>query len=323
MGNPIPVPKSWTPCDRAAIAKNWTQATDGTQQRQTNRADSITGLAQRVNHLLGLQPRVMFTQAYPMGTADVGGLEPLHLWTTKDAVPNGRTVRFRILAHQRTTTNTGYGTANAYVAGIALACATGRAFGVANGMSYADMFVHDLEWPRGAKDNSERRMGVATYNGYTIMDIAVEDRPLTSLDPDTYDAVAVSVAPGQPILAAPLEAIRSKFHAARNSNLTLGGCWSAVGITVKGSAPGNAQGLCITSTSFVNVMDQSYNSRTATSPGMSVHAAYCGRGPEWTTNGRHVKLMCRVVGEKDSADHGVVRFEGPNAFTNNVRPRIP
>lgn len=313
MATPIAPPQKWAPCDQPWAAKNWTRAADGTQQRQTNRSDTLNGIAQRINHLLGLQPRTVFMQAYPIGTADTGGKDPLHVFKYTDGCINGRTLRYRILAVPRTS-----GTGDAQAKRTGASDATGKANATYASVGFADQFVHEISYARGNAPASEQERGISTFNGYTVLDVCVEDARITALDFATHDVCSVNLAPGQGILANALEHCRDKFHRARVNNLSTIASWAAIGNTTKpGAAPGDASGLRIDSTTLVNVLDQAVAARSGTSPGISAHALYCGRGPEWTTAGRKVKVLCRVYAEKDSADAGTVRFIGPDFVANN------
>jgi hypothetical protein len=251
--------------------------------------------------------------------ADSTGLDPLYSALRDDRVENARNYDVRFLIVPRTT-----GTGDSYAKKEGSTEQTSlynwvkpTALNLAGDVRYTDYQV-----ARGAAARAEVEEGITTVNNFTVVDVAIVDESLNSLDTTLHDYADPSIGKtGQPILADALEGMRDVFHDQRKYNLPMGFCWAAQG---ESSTPGstNATAIVVTSASYVNMIDTSVTSRTATSPGNLCPAYLAGQGPPdnqrgTDLNGESVALHCRVLGIPDGSNDCNIKFIGPTHVASN------
>lgn len=307
------MPIYWTddkfsPLDMSKQARNWRQTPEGTDVRMANRADALAAVGEATNRTLGRHPAIHFHMPQPITSvdatqADATGAVPLYRWLRPDYWANGRSYDVRFLVAPRTS-----GTGNCYAEyedGSYLTASVNTTVGslqLCQDVRYAQYQVD-----RGATTSTEYPEGINTYNGFTILDMVVQDDQLDALDSTLHSVCDTSVAKtGNPVLAGLAEDIRSTFHDARRYNLGMAFCWAAQGVS---ATPGStdATAIVVTSASLVNIIDQSVTTRDENTPGIMCPAYLKGRGVNTT-----VRVDVRVYAE--SSTDAIVRFTGPNGY---------
>lgn len=312
-----------TGLDVGGMCRNWTQDAVGTQRRMGNRAGAVGAIAQKLNHLLARQARVDFGQAQISANAEATGVTGLYQYRYYDTVENARTRRVRVVG---LAPSGGSGTASVAVASAG-SSDDYHSITVAPAFP-ADIFYLEFDSSRGAASDALLSDAINTANGLTVLDVVVQDLELSALDDTIHSGCKVGLATtAKDILGTdggggltPLRDVKDALHELRATNLGIEICWAATK-TASGwadsgtlSVPGDQRGLYVTSTSYVNLLDQAVTSRSASSPGLSCAARYGGMGPVGNT------LLFASVYGYSTGHAGTVKFEGP---LDNVEITIP
>lgn len=318
MGRIIP-PASWTPISLDGHCQNWTADYDGTETPMGNRAVAPTSIAHAINHMLARHPRPLFSYFSPIGQADNGGMDPLLRWMHLDNFDNGRSYTVHIIAVMPESVVTAWyaqqwSGADFYDAGNI----TAKSAVVTNSVDrYRDVVYLSFKVQRGAVTDATCEDGLSTFDGCTVLAVTVIEDVITELDTTIHTYCNPLLArQGKAIVADAVADVRAKLHERRSTGLPIVVNWSAQGDDGTPSVPGDQTGLHITSTSYVNLFDQSEVARTATSPGWCCSALWCGRGLRTATGNNKVKVVLRVLGEADS-NNGMIYFEGSDNIASN------
>lgn len=271
-----PAPKVWFPLDLDAVARVWQADKAGTMRRCVNRASAVQALASGCNHLLGRATRRLFAMGMPSTWAPADE-DPLIACDYRDGFSNARRTRVRILTMPRSAgVGDCYASSDSGASVTPLLNMTAGSYTFPEDELYAEYVVH-----RGAAAGTDAEFGITIVNGYRILDAYVFEDETPLLDDTENEAVTTKlVAVGNDILADMAEDIRSGMAHLRAENLPVICTWSAPGTADATKAP------AITSSTYVNVLDQTVTTRTATSPGVNVAAEYCGRGISGVTHAR-------------------------------------
>lgn len=309
-------PVYWTPGEVIDLVKVWATNKAGAEYRQLTTAAVMGSLISLINHLAGRHPRILFTQTARNGIADTSGQVPLYIWGYVDDVTNGRDWQYRINHLPRSS-----GSGDAYAWRYLDATTLGSKYSTNHP---SPSFPEDVEtqmfnYERGAAAGTAVTEGLNTANGYTALDVCVQDLCVGLLFKGTHTLAHGFASEGRPVLAGLLEQLRSAFHELRTTNLPFAFQWSAQDIGSTPAATGPL-GIKITTTTATNVIDGSSTSRTATTPGVSAHVYRGGRGAEGTTNGNRIPVTPRVYGSVTGGGGDcLVSFTGP---LNSVDVRI-
>ena len=302
--------------DLLKVARNYRQTVnDGTDVRMGNRVAAVEALAHALNRCLAHLPRILFSKAQPYGNVDNVGSDPLYVYTYDDSVTNARDVVTRVLAVPRTA-----GANDCYGGRYTGAAVTDKTSVHNNTVGAVDLFEDTFgdtyNHVRGAAAAAEIEEAFSTFNGFTALDVVVQEKPLSQLDTALHDAVDPSTAKkGDEVLADILEDIRDKFHTLRTTGTPRCFGWAAQKQAGAWYTPASTDqtAIVVANTTQVNVIDQAVVARTATSPGVSCHVQYAGWGAQDENNGELIKCYCRVFGSVvNGAIDGKVRFHGPN-----------
>lgn len=296
-------------------ARNWRQTPEGTDVRMSNLAAPLRTLGEANNRVMGRHPKILFHLPQPIlapdtPQADSTGLNPLYRWVAPDYWANGRSYTVRFLVAPRTA-----GTGDAY-ADDEYGSDTTPSYNYTPGSLLLCQHVRESQFTvdRGAPADAETEHGIGTYNGYTVLDVIVQDDELDTLDTTLHShCKPVSAKTAAPVVEGLIEDIRSTFHDARRYNMGQAFCWAAQGVSSTPAAPGNATCMSVSSTTYVNVIDQGVTARDANSPGILVPAHLKGRGNITKAAGQTVRVDVRVLA--NSAAEGTVKFIGPNGST--------
>jgi len=338
----ISAPRSYGPIDLNALCKNWETDADGTEHGMQCNHRALVALAAGINHLYAMNFRVSYNYAYPRagtGGSTVEANSPLFAGLVPDYVDNARHRIVTTLAYPPETDagdqymqRTEWNGTDWNVDTDSIGSTYRKA--IAEGFEWPDhWFVDRLEYKRGAVTDSEVQEGVATFNGYGVVDCVVQEMPTVSLDSDIHTAVdGFYIGPGDNIMENVIEELRNKFEDLRQMQTPTVFSWSASGAAAGGSNgftiagiddPGagsmarTAHGVWVSNTTPTNIIDGSSTTRTATTPGISVHARYCGVGPITKDAGKTIKVQCRVFAEC-THNNGYVYFNGSDSFSGNI-----
>ena len=307
------------PCDVSALCANH-RTTDGlATARMTNRGAALQHLAAKTNHVLGRVPRVWFWHCNPitsLTTIDAVGTGSGYMYyhRYRDGVVNARNYDCRVLTCPRTT-----GTGDCYALHHGGTETTSKHNEVTTAINPCqDIILDEFTVARGAPTGDNTDWGVDVYNYYPFIDVCCQDQTISTLDSTVHDCCDPSLAdPGRYVLADLAEQIRYGFHRARTENLPMLFMWHA-GHPGNHSATTDKFGIVIASSTYVNVIDQGFASRTATSPGMSCGAYYAGRGRTAVEQyGISVPCTARVLTSGTGVGTGKIKIEGPDHIASN------
>jgi hypothetical protein len=315
-----PIPTRWGKnLDIKMWAKNWRQDDGGAHRRMGNKGAVISALANKVNYLLAMNPRTMFTKS--QSDPDATGLDPLYRWVYYDGVPNGTVYIVHIIAQKIETAGDAYAQqwsgADHYAATHITPI---YAFNITTAGSFEDVFYAMYFVIRGAASDAEVEDGISTFNDFTILSINTQEIiPANELynDSDYTYIKNTRNLKGTKVLEGLPEDTREKLHTVRTEQLPIILNWAAQmgDPPTTPSAPGNSYCITVDDTNYptyVNIFDQNESSRGAQTTGACVDVQYAGRGLETQTDGRKVKVICRVLAKIASGATGTVKFEGPN-----------
>lgn len=334
--NIVSVPLKFAPTNTAALARSWRKDVDGDDVPHAALASAMAVPARGVGYISGRMPRVVFQQAYPFTdinthrAANSGQNTVAFEWFYTDNVPNARTQTVRV---RGLTRSGGNANANAYAARtVNIAQRTSlhnRQINVSNlsadilkagGMS-GQFAVH-----RGTRHGCDVNEGLEAYEGYTILDVVVQDDVVSSFD-SAQNHVAASPGYAKPgaIITAGLPAnIRQALHEVRYNNQPIHACWSAQRQNSNwvNAISTDDTAIVITTNSWGNLLDHTINARNTATPGISCHAYRAGRGLESRAAGQMVNVICRVKAHLNAAgaDAACVCFWGPHG---DVQVAIP
>ncbi len=302
--------------DLTAWCRNYRHSkNDGTDVRMGNRSKAVEALAHALNRCLAHQPRLLFSKAQPVANADSAGSDPLYICAYDDSVTNARDVVYRTLAVPRTS-GTGDSYLGRYTGGAVVDKTSNNNYTAASVDQFEDTFYDDFVYARGAAADAEVSEAVSTFDGFTALDVVLQEKPLSQLDTTIHNVVDPAEAKkGQVVLADILEDIRAHFHELQTTSRPRCFSWSAAGAAGSWATPASTDqtAIVVTSGSQKNVIDQTVTSRTGTSPGVSCHVQHAGWGAQDEDNGKLVKVLCRVYGKASGGSaNGTVRFHGPN-----------
>jgi len=301
----------WSPLDLGVLVRNWKQDAAGAWRRAVNRSGVARSLAGMLDHLLGRQPRIMFAQGMSAAYVDTAGAAPLFRWRYDDSWINGRTRRYRLLTLPRSA-----GAGNCYAEQIDGDGATPLINAPTGAYSWPeDLQLQEFTVERGASASAEIEDGLSTYNGYQVYDLVVQDEVLSALDSALHSFCDGSPAfPGRDLIVGWAEQFRGALQRLRAYNLPILLSWSSATEGTPGAT--SAAGIVVTSAAYVNVIDQTINTRTATTPGTSCHVRYCGVGAEDEAAGQSIKMPCRVRA-RAVGGNATVKFIGPDHIGGN------
>lgn len=298
----------------APLCRNWTQDANGAQRRMINSVKVMRRIADDINHLAARQVRVLFSQDQDPTALDTAGAAPFMVWRYFDDGANADTRIVRVLLMPRTS---GSGNCSASLG-------SSGATPNFNATATSNSWPEDVEYAefvssRNAPANDEFNESLITANGFQVLDIVEQDMPMSSLDSTTDLCVDDNVAvAGNPILADIVEDCRAALYDLHMTNQQIVLNWSATrraaGWVTSASGlvvPGDARGMMVDSTSYVNLMNQAITTRTANSPGVSCAAEYCGIGEDTTVD---VQLSVFAAAETVT---GFVKFIGPDNIASN------
>lgn len=335
----------FTGLDVRSQCRNWyTETTTGSVLRMFCRAWPEWAIAHGINHLLGQHPRHIFSQVQTATTAYTSGTSsnPLYRWKYADTVFNGMDRVVRFIALPRTSGNA--------------TCYMGESDEDGNEYSVSSLYptnVASASWPSDlfygeftesarpqsgaapgdpAVRNAEVIDGLRVYNGFSLVDVSVEDKALDVL----HDGLAPGdlnhahtdpdVAKQRNFVCSDMaEDIRDGMHEARRCNLGMALNWCATcsGGTWATPATTNQTGIVINAGvvgdgNFVNVFDQSLTTRDENSIGISTHAYRCGIGDLTQTNGLKVTVVCEILAKIEAGvTEAKVKFIGPDHIVGN------
>lgn len=301
-------PYARAPVDMAKLCRNWRQTLEASDVRMGNKAAAVAALASAVNRVLGRYPRVWAAMGWPLAVTDTTGSAPLIVLRRFDGAPNGTSFDTRVMSMPRTA-----GAGNCYLSRTGGGSTPSNNWSVSAPDKWADLVIDTYETNRGARANALTVETIGTYNGFTLLDIVIQDAELRALNSALHDLADPALAKtGGAVLADLIKQIRFVFHRLRAHNLTMDGLWCAQASGGLWQTPGstNPTAVVVTSATFVNLIDQTITARSATSFGHSSPARHCGTGPEDETAGQQVPVMCWVYAHA-TAGNGTVRFEGP------------
>jgi len=319
----------WAPLDLSRLCRSFAGRTGvNATDRLQARSAAFHALYRSINHIAFHSPRLVFSVSHPyafLPQEAYSGQVNIYRYRVYDHYPNERTRIFRML-HQYRTADPGSQT-DAYAQPLdnAFALETNAAGAPYQG-SWASSKLEpsgpdSLVFGRGDAPNSERNEGMAVFNRYTPISVSVqgEVQPVPDV---SYTYCAQPPTSGSDVIAGYLEHLRSVFHTIRSTYSRNVVMWYAAqksgGWDTTMTADSATQwGAKVTSTSFINVLDFTSTSRTATSPGWSSHVYRHGRGDQAnTTHGKKLRVACRVLANATTAD-GTVRFIGPASIASN------
>jgi hypothetical protein len=245
------------------MARNWTQDQDAYQRRMGNSSGAMRELAARVNHLGAFCPRISFAQHVREADIEPYGSSPSTFMTTRDFIvpPNAQTFIVRALALPRI-----YDPGTSAL--MRVAETTYLPFSLftedstlANVRSPTPRWPEDLLFSQMEVSRfdtySPRQRVIVTVAGYTIVDIAIQDKSVPTLNTSQHAAVRGDLAAaGRDGLWDMPEDIRYAFERLRTGNLPVMFQWHAIGTPAGwatetdfgvGSPNGDQRGIWVTS----------------------------------------------------------------------------
>ena len=322
MSAKITVPFVWADIDADKLARDWIQDDVGTHREMGTKASAVATLADAFNHLAARQAPVVFDQIQLPETADQTGKVPLYDWRGPRRVDNARTYVVRIITQPRTLDSN----ADAYAERMSTAVGEQTPpsnVGVASLNPYYDVRLEEYETAERGSPADLATDGISTYAGYTILDVVAQAPGLSKLTVGTHlYADPFSAKPEGQILASSLPDVAHAFHRLRTTQLARVMSWAAVGVTATPTSPGDHTCLAVNSAARVNLFDQAFNTRTATSPGATFYCYRGGVGREDQPPGLRIPISCRVFANATYDTN--VCFQGPeHVVPNSINVLVP
>lgn len=311
----ITAARTWTPIDIDGICRNYSLDKNGVAFRYKATAAAVEALVTGINHLLAYNnARISFQQCCDFETRQVSGVDPLYQWTLNEQNENGRVQHWRMVIASRSS-----GTGNAYAHRYGY---TSVRTPYQNYTAYTPQFPADcrhtmLEFVRGGARGLISD-ALTTVNGYSIIDVCVQDEPTPTLDITIDDVALGGAVSGQEIVANVIEDLRQAFYAVRANYLPVLFSWSAQGATGSPASP-SAIGCVSGSATFTNVLDNASATRTADSPGIMCNALRAGRGDPSKTDGTKVPVALAILARISTSPSGTgeYRIIGPDHVASN------
>jgi len=324
-------PYSFSQLDMEKLCRNYRQTGQGTDVPMGNKAAAIAALGQVNNRLLGRYGRPLFWMAQPILSpsttqADSVGSDPnsLYIWRHHDGVPNARNHTVHFNAAYRAA-----GSGDAYAERAGGGPSTEETVKTQITHATLDLCSHTYgcSYPvaRGAAADADVTDGLITYNGFTALDVFVQDDMLKMLDTSLHDYADPSVAKtGKSVLAEScLEDVRRTFHSLRTENLPILFCWAAICPAAGYGTPASTLGTGIVideavngTNTYANIMNTGLTTRTATSVGLPCPGYMMGVGPELEDAGRQVKVQCACYASS-ATSNSTLKIIGPDTWANN------
>ena len=297
------------------LARIWTQNSDGVQVRMPSRADALRSLAHAVNYGLGRVPRIIGSgwrdgaSAYSV----TGTTDPLWELRRFDGCGNGRTLRITLLLLPRAV---GTGDAEVYREGES-ADTTGvleASSMVSASVAYPDdLYVASITVNRADAADALATLGITVVNGPRVCGWVVQDVERSSLETALHDYAPIAgPSSGEVCTTLYPEQLRAALQTLRSDYLPVVASWCADDC-LAGSQPVSSDwtGLVITDTTPTNFLDGTSTSRTATTPGISVHCQHAGHGPTSEELGQVVRIDWSVLAATDDPTEATVTAIGP------------
>lgn len=316
----IGVPSGWTPIALDAFCQNWAADYDGTEVAMGNHAAAAIAEAHAANHMFARHARPIFNYFCPIAGANPTGLAPLLRWLYLDNKDNERSYTVNIIAVMpESVVNEWYAQQWSGATNYAAGNITAKSAQITNSVRrYQDLVALSFRVSRGAVTDAVVEDGLSTFDGCTILAVTVYEDVLAEIDTSIHTYCNPFLAkPGKQIVEGVVSDLRTKVHELRTTGLPIVFSWAAQGDTGTPAVPGAATGLHVTSTSYVNLFDQSEAARTAVTPGQCCQALYCGRGKRAIAGNGQTKVVFRVLANA-TTNNGVVKFEGSDNIASNL-----
>jgi hypothetical protein len=319
--------KYWWGVDVTDEARVWTTDQDGVSVRKSNISNPVHRIADGINHMYGQSPRILFQQCQPLVSAgNTANKNPLYQWVYDDDFEGSGEYNQQI--HIVSVPRVGghaaadHGCASIYTNA---ALNTGNWDANAASLDYSRAFYTQIYRNRLGITNTIETIGLSTYNDFVVLDAVMEERQEVSTQYLESRAVDVSGATrGSLITADAIEGCRDSLHHLRTCGLPVMFSWAATGQTAEILAPESGipeepNGIRVSSDTRKNILDNSSETRTASTPGPMCPAYLCGRGSEASAQGKRVKCMVQALGRVANAEQSrmTIRFEGPAHIVDN------
>lgn len=314
MSIKIATPHQFFESDVGFMARNFVQHEDGTESRMGNKGGALWHMAHQMNHLLGRHPRPVFSKAWPQGSMYAFSKDPIARWRYYDSTENGFNSTMHVVGMPRQNEETDcyagqWSGSDIYVAGQ-----VGNTHNKAAGAVtfFTDAFYTQVDIYRGVSNKVQIEDGMTTLGGMGVLSINVQERELPFLDTSDHRYASTDLAGfGKLITTEAPESLRATMHAIRTTMLPVVGSWASIGDDAR-PASSSAFGIVVSGAGFVNLLDQTHSSRSATSPGHNTNMQYAGWGLD-----DDIPVVCQVLAEATTND-GTVRFEGPDHIASNT-----
>jgi hypothetical protein len=317
-------PADWSGIDLTGHARIWTQDQDSVQRRMTNRSKVWIVEAAALNHLEGRTGRMLFAQAYDAVSVVACNSNPLLSVRWIDNVVNARSRAYRVLALPRDSDI--YTANHSAVIYTNAASSTNAVFPEKTPTPTfpSDLVYREFKTARGGANNAIFTEAVSAANGLPLVDICCQEEQVNTLDTalDHDFVFAYGATPGAKIVTGILEDLRSKFHTLRMNQNRLAFCFLGLGASnAYGDVETSALGFSTDSDTYVNMLDQTVTTRTATSPGVMVPGYASGVG---LSNSCGIQVYILARKGRTSGDAGWVKVIGPDhVAANHVEIEVP
>lgn len=292
--------------DSDQLAKNWSYNLAGTLVPAEKSLIVFGALKDAINHLCAYSPRVIFAQRNYDTLLTAITSDPIARWYYSDTWRNGSYIVIDI------------------VAGCYGADAEISLDGSSSSVATITKYTSSGSW--------QNHLTMIATNGYTgypkgqrleltqtipgglgstqIYSVQVAEIPATVLDSlFNHKGVYGIIKADTPVLARDIEEARQALH-----DLYSGCCphvfsWSSVlESAVPTTQSAGRSGICITSTTDLNIMDLVSTTRSATTPGIWVPAYGCGRG-----NSNEITMAVAAYARVGTNGYsGTITVEGPS-----------
>ena len=310
-------PDDWSGIDLTGHARIWTQDQDSVQRRMTNRSKVWQVESAALNHLAGRTPRMLFGQAFTAGQHS--NSDPLFEARWIDNVVNSRSRTYRVLALPRHAETYAADENVAVAIWTNAASSTNAAFpDMAADPVFPQAIYRTFKCARGGASNAVVTEKISS-NGVQLVDFVCQEDSVNTLDTalDHSFVFPYAATPGAKIVTGVLEDLRSKFHQLRMNQNRLAFCFLAVGEsnTFNATSTGNT-GFATTSATYINILDGTTTTRTASSPGVMVPGYGAGYGLS-NACGVQVYLLAKAADMGPGTASGMFKVIGPDHVADN------
>jgi len=316
MGSKIKADKYWQAIDIDETCRLFETTPEGTEVRQRNTAEAVRAIVGPLNHCLANTARVIARQSIPYVYRPTDNPNPACRWAFDDRITNARDQQWRLASYPRSS---GSGAGFAYREGDS-STRTQEDYTNITGASFPeDVSLATIDYERGDKSDTTAPEGLSLNLQFPYIDFVVQEQPIAKFDTDLHDYAIGKAVAGQSVIETTVERMVEAFNGIRQNYHPTFFSWLALGTAAGWATPGasNENGIRVTATSLTNVFDGSSTSRTATTEGLTCHAAYmAGRGAESQTDGTKVACKCYAFIDPGTSNCSV-RFEGPNHVASN------